>query len=103
MKLFALDAQVDLVVDVAFICQNVLEREGVAVLVCVDGIAHEDVLRKFAPAAEVHEDFIFNAPARIGSEFGALFAVEGGNGLNEPDGPDGDEIVLILEAGVILL
>ena len=81
---------------------HIHERQGVAVLARLDVVRQGDVRRAFALAAEVHEDFIFHAAGRVGGQTDALIGVKGGYGLNQADGADGDQILLIGRLGVVL-
>ena len=51
--------------------------------------------------AEIHQYFIFNTPAGIGSKPDLLIRLECGNALDQPDGSDGNQIVLVAIGGVI--
>ena len=51
----------------------------------------------------MHKDLIFNAPAGIGSQAHVLVRLEGGDSLDQPDGTNGDQIVLISGLGIVLL
>lgn len=53
--------------------------------------------------AKVHEDFIFNTPARICCQADALVRAEGVDGLDQADRADGDQVVLMVGLGVVLL
>lgn len=53
--------------------------------------------------AKVHEDFIFNASARICCQADALVRAEGVDGLDQADRADGDQVVLMVGLGVVLL
>ena len=49
----------------------------------------------------MHEDLIFNTPGGVGGEFDVLFQAVGADGLDEADGADGDQILLIGFGGVV--
>ena len=51
----------------------------------------------------MHEDLIFHAAGRIGGQPRAFGRIKGGNALDEPDGTNGDQILLIGGLGVVLL
>ena len=46
-------------------------------------------------------DSIFNAPAGVGSEPDIFIRLECGHPLDEPNGSDGDQIVLVAVGGVV--
>lgn len=102
VQLLGFNPQVDLVVDVAVVGHDVLEGQRIAVLVGIDRVVDEDVLRKLAPPAEVHQNLIFDTPARVSREFRSLLAIEGGDRLDQPDRADRNQVVLVLEVGVVL-
>lgn len=82
---------------------HVHELEGVAVLVGVDGVGEGDFPLELFLAAEVHEDFVFNAPGGVGSEAGPLGWVEAGDAFNQSDGADGNQVLLVGVLGVVFL
>ena len=45
---------------------------------------------------------IFNTPGGVGGQPGALLRVKAGDPLDEADGADGDEILLIGALGIVL-
>ena len=51
----------------------------------------------------MHEDFIFNTPGRIGCQADFFVRPEGVHGLDQADGADGDQILLVGSLGVVLL
>lgn len=61
------------------------------------------VLLLHPPIVPLSEDSIFNTSCRISGQPGALGWVEAGNALDESDGPDGDQIVLIDTLGIVFL
>jgi len=66
-------------------------------------VAHGDILGGLFLVAEVHEDFIINAPGRIGRQPSALAHIESINGLDKPNGAHGDQVVLVYAVGVVFL
>ena len=52
-------------------------------------------------AAPLREDSIFNAPGGIGGQPGPLGGVEAGDALDEADGSDGNQVLLIGALGVV--
>ena len=80
---------------------DIHQLEGVSVLVRVNGVGKGDLPLEFFLSAEVHEDFILNAPGGVSSQAGALGRVKAGNPLDEADGADGDQVFLIGTLGVI--
>ena len=52
----------------------------------------------------MHEDFVCNTPRRrISRQSHAFFCFIRADALNQPDGADGDEIVLVAGLGVVFL
>ena len=76
--------------------------QGVPLLVRVNGVREGDLPLELLLAAEVHEDLVFDAPGGVGGQAGALVGVEAGDPLDEADGADGDEILLIGTLGIVL-
>ena len=81
---------------------HVHQLQGVALLVRVDGIRQGDLTLELFLAAEVHQDLVFNTPGGVGGQSGALLWVKAGDPLDEADGADGDEILLIGALGIVL-
>ena len=103
IHLLALQAQIHIVQNVDVVGEHVAPCDTVAVLVGVNGVAEIEVMGGLFPAAEMHEDLIFNTPAGISGELGPLAVIKGGHRLDEPDGADGDQVFLIPIAGVVFL
>ena len=85
------------------LAHHVAEVQGVALRADVQRVAEGHLSLHLPLGAEVHEDLILNAPAGVGGELDALVRAEGVYRLDQPDGADGDEILLIGGLGVILL
>ena len=49
----------------------------------------------------MHQDLIFYAPGGVGGQAGAFGGIKGGDSLDEPDGADGDQILLIGSIGIV--
>ncbi len=81
--------------------QNVHQAQGAAVAAGVNEVGEAHVSAGFSLGAEVHQNLILNAPSRIGGKPGSFAAVKGRDCLDEADGADGDEIVLICGRGVV--
>ena len=69
----------------------------------LQGVGQGDLPLELALGAEVHEDLILDTPAGIGGQAHVFVRLEGGDPLDEPDGADGDQVVLVPGLGVILL
>ena len=82
---------------------HVQEIQCVAASVGFDGVGEGDFALKFALRAEVHQYFVFDAATGIGGKADVFVAAEGVDGFDKADGADGDEIILIVGLGVILL
>jgi len=50
----------------------------------------------------MHQDFIFDTAGGISSQLGAFFMVVGVDCLDQADGPDGDQIIVVLSGTVKL-
>ena len=82
---------------------HVHQLQGVALLVGVDGVREGDLPLELLLAAEVHEDLIFDTPGGVGGESCPPVRIEAGDPLDESDGADGDQILLVGVLGVVLL
>lgn len=82
---------------------DVHQGEGAPVPVRLQRVRQGHLPLELFPAAEVHQNFIFNTPAGIGGKAHVLVRPEGGDALDEPDGADGDQVVLVVGLGVVFL
>lgn len=102
LELFRFALAIDALQNIVFRRHDVHQHEGVAVLVRVDRLVDGDILRAFLGEPEIHQDLVFNAPRGITRKADPLRAVERVDRLDETDRPDGDQVVLLAEIGVIL-
>ena len=91
----------DPVEHVVILTDHIHEGQSGAVLAGFDVVGQGDVRSAFPLASEVHEDFVLHAPGRIGGQPDAFARIKGGHGLNEPDGADGYEVLLVRGLGVV--
>ena len=96
VELIGLEHEVNAVRDAVVVRDDVHQGQRVAVLVGVDRLVDVQVARRLFQPAEVHEDFIFDAARGIGGKTRPLLVVEGGDGLDQSDGADRNQVVLIL-------
>ena len=82
---------------------HVHQLEGVALLVRLDGVRQGALPLELFLAAEVLENFIFNATGGVGGQAGALLRVKAGDALDEADGADGDQVLLVGALGIVFL
>ena len=82
---------------------GVHEGEGAPLPLPVQGVGQGDVPLGLALGAEVHEHLIFDAPGHIGGQAHLPVGAEGAHPLDEADGADGDQVVLVAVGGVVLL
>lgn len=82
---------------------HVHEGQVVALGVVIQRVGQRHLPLKLAPGAEIHQYLVFNAPAGIGGQLDILIAFEGTHRLDEPDGANGDQVVLVGGLGVVLL
>ena len=71
------------------------KKQLVAVPVGVDRLVERDLRLLVGDLADVHEDLIFDAARGIGRELDIPVGPEGIDGLDEPDGADGNEVLEI--------
>jgi len=77
--------------------------ERVAVSLRIQTVGQGHFPLQLALAAEIHEDLVFDAAAGIGGKPYIFVRLEGGDPLDEADGADGNEVVLISALGVVFL
>ena len=82
---------------------DVLHRERGPVLARLDGIGQRHVPGRFLLSPEVHQDLILDTAGRVGREAGSLVDVEGLDPLDQADGADGKQVLLIGCLRVVLL
>lgn len=95
--------KIDLLADVTIHRDDVHQRELVAVLVGIDRLVKMHVLSRFLHGAEVHEDFVFDAPRPERREPVSLPRVERVHRLYEPYRANRDELLLLVGGDVVLL
>ena len=83
--------------------QHVHQGQGVPLPVRVQGVRQGDLPLELPLGAEIHQDLILDAPGGIGGQADVLVRREGGDALDEPDGADGDQVVLPAGLRVVLL
>ena len=86
--------------DVAVRPEHVGQQQLVAVPVRVDRLVERDLGLLACDLADVHEDLILDAARGIGRQLDVPVRFECADGLDEADGPDGDQ-VLDVHAGVL--
>ena len=101
VQLLGTDFALQIVADIVLRGQHIHKRQGVAVLVGFNRLVDGNVLGAFLAGAEEHQNFIFNASCRIGGKLDVLPRVVGVHRLNEADGANGDQVVLVACVGVV--
>ena len=81
---------------------GVQKGQGVPIPVPVDGVGQGHLTLELPLGAEVHQDFILNAPGGVSSQADILIRLEGADALDQADGADGNQVVLVAVGGVIL-
>ena len=81
---------------------HVQQEEALPVLVRLQRVRQGHLPLQLPLGAEVHQDLIFDAPGGVGGQPRPLGGVVAGDPLDEADGADGDQIVLVRALGVIL-
>ena len=75
--------------------ENIRKKQLVALEIGVEGLVEGDFALELGGAPQIHQDFILDAARGIRRELDVLVRTEGVDRLDEPDGADGDEIVLV--------
>ena len=83
--------------------EHIHHAEAGTVLTRFNGIGQGNIPGAFPLGAEIHENFVLNTSPRIGGQPRPLAPVKGGDGLNEPNGANGDEIILIRRGRIVFL
>ena len=99
--LFPSDFLLQLLLHIPFIADHILQGQGIAVFIYLNGIAQVHLTAGLALGAEVHQDLVFNTPAGVSSQSGALGWVKTVYGFDEPNGADAYQILRIVGAGVV--
>ena len=81
---------------------GIQKGQGVPIPVPVDGVGQGHLTLELPLGAEVHQDFILNAPGGVSSQADILVRLEGADALDQADGADGNQVVLVAVGGVIL-
>lgn len=82
---------------------GIQKGQGVPIPVPVDGVGQGHLTLELPLGAEVHQDFILNAPGGVSSQADILVRLEGADALDQADGADGNQVVLVAVGGVVLL
>ena len=93
---FLLDAALDAPVHgVAIRPQNVRKKQFVSLEVGVERLVKGNFALEFRCPPQIHQDLVLDAARGIRRELDVLVRAKGIDCLDEPDGADGDQIVLI--------
>ena len=88
---------------VLVIADHIHQRQRGSVGAGFDIIRQGYVLTGFSLAAKMHENFIFHTSGSVGGQLCALGAVKGRDAFDQPDGADGNQVLLIRYDGVVFL
>lgn len=91
----------NLLQQVAVLADHIHQRQRRAIGTGLYVIEQRYILSTFALGAEMHQDFIFHAPGGIGGQPRTLGGVKGGDPLDESDGADGNQILLVGGLGIV--
>ena len=80
---------------------HIHQRQGPSVPRRLQGVGEGYLTLELALRTKMHENLIFNAPAGIGGQPYIFIRLEGGDSLNQSNGPNGDQVVLISGLSVI--
>lgn len=80
---------------------HIHQGERVPVAARLQRIREGDLSLQLLLGPEVHQDLIFDAAAGVGGQSYVFVHFEGGDPLDESDGPDGDEVVLLPGLGIV--
>lgn len=86
---------------VAVLADHIHQRQRRAIGTGLYVIEQGYILGTFALGAEVHQDFIFHTPGGIGGQPCPFGGVKGGDSLDESDGTDGNQVLLVGGLGVV--
>ena len=95
---------VQLLQHIVVYADGVHQREGAAVSIpSVQGVRQGHLPLQLSLGAEVHQDFIFNTPGGIGGQADIFVRFECTDPLDQADGSDGNQVVLVSVGGVVFL
>lgn len=77
------------------------QRQRVPVSVTVNGIGQRYLPLRFTLSPKVHQNLIFNTAGRISGKAYLFVRLKGTDPLDETDGSNGDQIILISIGGIV--
>ena len=82
--------------------EHIHDEQAVALAVHIQRVRQAQLARALSLTAEIHEDLVLDAAAGIGRQPHVFVRPVGIDALDEPDRPDGDQIVRVV-GGIVLL
>lgn len=80
---------------------HIHQREGAPVPARLQRLCEGYFPLQLLLGPEVHENLVFNTPAGVGGQPDIFIRLKGGDPLDESDGADGDQVVLVPGLGVV--
>lgn len=84
------------------LAHHVAEVQGISLRPRLDGVRQRHLALQLPLRPKMHQDLIFNTSAGVGGEADALVGAERVHRLDQSDGADGDQILLIVRLRVVL-
>ena len=88
---------------VVLAADDILQGQRVAVAIGFERVGQRKLSRVFPLLPEMHEQLVLNAFGSIGGQTDAFIRPEGTDCLNQPDGADGNQVILLGAGGIVFL
>ena len=87
---------------IRFGAENIRKEKLVPIPVNIERFVDRHLVFQRLAFAQVHQNFIFDAARSVGGKFDSPARAEGVDRLDQADGADGDQVLLIAGLGIIL-
>jgi len=88
---------------ILFGADHIHQRQRTTILARFDVFREGNVGAAFLLRAKIHQYFVLHTAGCVGRKSGSFCLIVGGNALNQTDGTDGNQIILVRSLGVVLL
>jgi len=80
---------------------HILKRQRPSLGPRLDQLRQRHIRAALPPGTKIHQDLIFNTPGSVGCELDILIHPVGADGLDQADGANGDQVLLLRFGGVV--
>ena len=88
---------------IPILTDHIHQRQRRPITAALNIVRQGYILGALTLGPKVHQDLIFHTSGGIGGKAGTFGAVKGGHRLDQTDGADGDQILLIRRLGIVFL